>query len=216
MGYETKCRVRVRDAAGVREAEAATVLLETDELIVRGEARVKVARAAITTMTARAGVLTIASPAATVSLTLGPDAATKWKARLEAAPRALIDKLDIKPEHKVWLWGVTDETLHAQLSERVGSRLTKRAASACDVVFVAIETSDDLPRLERAARAIVADGAIWAVHPKGKHGVADTAIYAKAKALGLTFTKVARVSDTHTAEKLVWPRATRATRSSAG
>ena len=40
MGYETKCRARVTDASGVREADA-TVLLETDDLIVRGDARVK-------------------------------------------------------------------------------------------------------------------------------------------------------------------------------
>ena len=43
-GYETKCRARVDDRSGhVREADA-TVLLETDELVVRGEARVKIPR----------------------------------------------------------------------------------------------------------------------------------------------------------------------------
>jgi hypothetical protein len=36
--------------------------------------------------------------------------------------------------------------------------------------------------------------------------VADTTIYGKAKELGLVYTKVARVSETHTAEKLVRPR----------
>jgi hypothetical protein len=42
MGYETKCRARVDDLSGkIREAEA-TVLLETDELIV------KVARVSVT------------------------------------------------------------------------------------------------------------------------------------------------------------------------
>ncbi len=53
------------------------------------------------------------------------------------------------------------------------------------------------------------DGAIWVVHPKGPTGIADTAIFAKAKELGLTATKVARVSDTLTAEKLVRPLASR-------
>jgi hypothetical protein len=43
------------------------------------------------------------------------------------------------------------------------------------------------------------------------NGVADTAIFAKAKSLGLTYTKVARVSDTLTAEKLVRPVAARTT-----
>jgi hypothetical protein len=47
------------------------------------------------------------------------------------------------------------------------------------------------------------------VHPKGVPGVADTAIFRKGKALGLTYTKVARVSAALSAEKLVWPRASR-------
>ena len=55
------------------------------------------------------------------------------------------------------------------------------------------------------------DGAMWVVHRKGPTGVADTTIFGRAKALGLTYTKVARVSDTHTAEKLVRPVASRST-----
>jgi hypothetical protein len=39
MGYETKCRVQVDDGSVSTNADA-TVLLETDELIVRGDARV--------------------------------------------------------------------------------------------------------------------------------------------------------------------------------
>ena len=64
-----------------------------------------------------------------------------------------------------------------------------------------------LPRIERAMNAMLEDGAIWVIHPKEREGVADTSIFKKAKALDLTYTKVARVSDTHTAEKLVRPRA---------
>jgi hypothetical protein len=47
------------------------------------------------------------------------------------------------------------------------------------------------------------------IHPKGQTGVADTTIFEKAQALNLAYTKVARVSDTHTAEELVRPRASR-------
>ena len=68
MGYEIKCRVRVDDGRGsIREADSATVLLETDELIVRGDARVKVPRASITSVASRGGVVTVKSPTATVS-----------------------------------------------------------------------------------------------------------------------------------------------------
>jgi hypothetical protein len=111
----------------------------------------------------------------------------------------------------VWLVGVTEATLVAELRERAGAVTTGRGAKDRDVVFVQIDSEAQLDRVDRAAAAIRPDGAVWAVHPKGKQGVADTAIYARAKMLGLTSTKVARVSDTLTAEKLVWPRASRGT-----
>jgi hypothetical protein len=105
---------------------------------------------------------------------------------------------------------VGDETLLAQLAERTRQLLRGRSASSCDVVFVGVESVADLDRIERAMKAMNDDGAIWVVHRKGPTGVADTTIYGRAKALGLTYTKVARVSETHTAEKLVRPVAARA------
>jgi hypothetical protein len=53
------------------------------------------------------------------------------------------------------------------------------------------------------------DGASWVVHPKGAAGLRDTEILVEAKRLGHTYTKLARVSATHTAEKLVIPKASR-------
>jgi hypothetical protein len=214
MGYEIKCKVRVADGTGsVRESDAATVLLETDELIVRGPSRVRVPRASITDVAARGGVVTIKSPTATIALTLGAEAALKWRKKLEEAPKSLIDKLDVKPDARVWLWHVADGPLIAQVRARAAEVSTGRAASARDVVFVQVDSVHDLDRIDRAAKAIVDDGAIWVVHPKGKNGVADTAIFARAKALGLTYTKVARISETLSAEKLVRPRAARGGRS---
>ena len=209
MGYETKCAVRVKDASGVRESDSATVLLETDELIVRGDARVRVSRSAITNVTSRGGVVTITAPNAAVALMLGADAAAKWQAKIREAPKRPIDKLDVKPGAKVWLMNVTDVALAAQVKERAGDVSTGRSASACDVVFAQVDREDQLDRVDRAAKAITDSGAIWVVHPKGKMGVADTTIFARAKRLGLTYTKVARVSDTLAAEKLVKPRASR-------
>jgi hypothetical protein len=210
MGYETKCRVRVDDRSGsIREAESAAVLLETDELIVRGEARVRVPRTSIERVTARAGVVTITSPTAVVSLTLGADAAIKWRKKLEEPAKRLIDKLDVKPGAKVWVASIDDETLIAQLEERTDHIVRGARPSGCDVVFVGVEADDQLGRIDRALAALAPRGAIWVVHRKGPTGVADTTIFGKAKALGLTYTKVARVSDTHTAEKLVRPAAAR-------
>jgi hypothetical protein len=64
----------------------------------------------------------------------------------------------------------------------------------------------DLERIGRATKAMTENGAIQVVHRKGRCRHHD---FANAKSLGLTYTKVARVSETHTAEKLVRPVATR-------
>ncbi len=209
MGYETRCAVRVTSPDGtVRTAADAAVLIETDDLVVRGVARVKVPRLSITSLRVRAGVLTIAAPAATIALTLG-DAADAWKRRLAEAPKRLIDKLDIKPGARVWLNAVEDDSLIAQLAERTSNIVRGPRATRCDAAFVGVEQASELERIARAANAIVESGSIWVIHRKGKTGVPDTAIFAAATKAGLVYTKVARVSDTHTAEKLVWPRAAR-------
>ena len=208
MGYETKCHTRVTDSAGVREADA-TVLLETDDLIVRGEARVKIPRIAIQDVKTRGDKLTVVSPRATVVMTLGADAAAKWAKKIQEPPKQLIDKLDVKPTAKVWLFGIDDETLVAQVGERAATTIRGSTASACDVVFVGVASEQQLDRIDRASKAMKDEGAIWVVHPKGPTGVQDTTIFGRAKTLGLTYTKVARVSDTHTAEKLVRPIASR-------
>jgi hypothetical protein len=207
MGYETTCRVRVDDGSGViREAAEAKVLIETDELIVRGAARVKIPRSAITKLALRAGTLTITSPQAVLTLTLG-EAAPKWQKKLQEAPKRLIDKLDVKPGDKVWLLGALDAELVTQLEERTDRVARGRAADSCAVVCVSVASARELERIDRALAALSPRGAIWVVHPKGPKGVADTTIFAHAKALGLVATKVARVSDTHSAEKLLRRRA---------
>jgi len=208
MGYEAKCRARVTDASGVREADA-TVLLETDDLIVRGEARVKVPRRSIQDVKTRGDKLTVVSPHATIVMTLGADAATKWAKKIQEPPKQLIDKLDVKATSKVSLFGIDDETLIAQVTARAAKASSGSSALDCDVVFIGVNDDEQLDRIDRAAKAIKDDGAIWVVHPKGPTGVADTAIFGRAKVLGLTYTKVARISETLTAEKLVRPVASR-------
>jgi biopolymer transport protein ExbD len=209
MGYEAKCRVQVDDGKGKPRIADGTVLLETDDLIVRGDARVKVPRRDVRDVTRRAGVVIVTAPGVTVGLTLGEPAASKWEQKLKEPPKRLIDKLDVKPGAKVWLLDVESADLEAQLAERTSQLSRGKTARGCDVVFVGVERDADLPRIERAMHATTDNGAIWVIHRKGRDGVADTTIFGKAKALNLTYTKVAKVSDTHTAEKLVRPRAVR-------
>ena len=67
-----------------------------------------------------------------------------------------------------------------------------------------------LQKLATISKSIARDGAVWVVHPKGTEAkVKDTDVFAAGKKVGLTATKVARFSETHTAEKLVIPVAKR-------
>jgi hypothetical protein len=208
VGYEVKCRVRVVEKGAAREADG-TVLLETDELVVRGEARVRIKRTSIQRVARSAGAVTITAPGTTITLTLDEAAATRWEKKLGEPPKRLIDKLDVKPQAAVLLIGTHDDDLREQLAERT-SRLSRASgARNRDVVFVDVSRAPDMTRIARAKAAITDDGAIWVVHPKGPTGIADAAIFAEARKLGLTATKVARVSDTLTAEKLVRPLASR-------
>lgn len=183
MGYEAKCHARVRDGNGqVREADA-VVLIESDEVIVRGDARVRVPRSSLTAVSVCGDQLRITHGAGEITLTLGAAAAEKWRVRLEQPAKQLIDKLDVAQNAKVWVWGGEDGDFLAQLRARTGRVSFGRTASECDVVFLAVERDADLMCIERASRALATRGTLWVVHPKGSQCVPDTAVFARAKAM---------------------------------
>lgn len=72
VGREAECAVAYNGTRAVRKA-----LLETDELILRGEPRVVIKRSEITRAEASAGTLLVAWQGGEAKLALGPDAA-KW------------------------------------------------------------------------------------------------------------------------------------------
>jgi Protein of unknown function (DUF3052) len=204
MGAEAKCRLHV--GSQVHEGVA---LLETDELLFRGSVRLKIPLRSISDVSASDGRLVVRHANDEAVFELGA-AATRWAEKIRS-PRSLLDKLDVKPGHGVSVVGVRDEDFLRQLADRAGKVTTGRFAKASDVIILGAENAKALDRLPRALESITPDGAIWVVHPKGKGStLKDTEIFGAAKRLGLTCTKVARFSETHTAEKLVIPVAKRA------
>jgi hypothetical protein len=202
MGTETTCRVTTGDAT----AEA-RVLLETDDVVIRGAptVRCRIPLSSITHADAANGRLTLRHAGGTTTLDLGPKAAT-WAHKI-LNPTPLLDKLGVKPGAVVSVLGVHDPDFLSALDARttVISRGRVRAGSA--VIFLGVESEPDLARIGRLAPKLAPGAALWAIHKKGPAGIPDTAIFAAAKHAGLTYTKVARFSPTHTAEKLVRTRA---------
>ena len=205
MGAEANCVLRENGAR-----HTGRVLLETDELIFRGSDGYRVALPLASLHGARAsgGDLLLDGSAGPLAIELG-DKAESWAQRIRS-PKGLIDKLDLKTAYAVAVVGGSDAAFVKQLGERVQSVAVGKAPTGANVVVLWADAPAGLAKLASLAKTIARDGAIWIIHPKGSASrVKDTDIFAKAKKAGLTATKVARFSETHTAEKLVIPAAKR-------
>jgi len=189
MGIETTCRV----------SGELKVLLETDEIIVRG----RVPFSAITGVKTERGHLTLRTKDGDLVLDLGAGA-EKWAEKIKS-PKSLIDKLGVKENAIVSVIGVDDAEFLEALTGRTRAITRGRVSDESAIVFLGVERDRDLPKIKAIADKLPPKAALWVVHPKGKTGVADTAIFDVAKQAGLTYTKVARFSATHTAERLSRP-----------
>lgn len=117
--------------------------------------------------------------------------------------RPLIDKLGVKPGHRVAVLGVDDPDFMAALRARAPDVGTRRRKD-CDLVFVAAATQADLERLRDLRRDIRPDGAIWVVRRKGKEAtLSDVQVIEAGLAAKMVDNKIASFSDTHGAMRLV-------------
>lgn len=181
--------------------------LEGDEIRFRGGVKLRIPLSQVHSVSATDDTLRLEHAGGTAHFTMGPSAA-RWAERIRS-PRSLGDKLGVRPGMAVAVIGMADELVLAELAAKGAMLVTGRLPKHVEMIIVRITTPGGLSRLPRYAEAIAPDGAIWVVHPRGVSSVADTVIFAAAKTAGLTSTKVARISDTDTAEKLVIPRALR-------
>jgi hypothetical protein len=202
MGTEARTTLRIGDTS-----YAGTALLESDELLFRGETRLRIGLADIRAVTAIEGVLRVEHTGGVAAFALGPIAA-KWAHRIEH-PRTLSDKLGVKRGMRVAILGIEDESIRSQLLTSGAELVEGRVPAGTPMVILRVTSAKELSAIAKHASAIARDGALWVVHPRGDPAVADTVIFAAASAAGLTYTKVVRFSETDTAEKLVIPRAAR-------
>jgi hypothetical protein len=203
MGSEAQTRVTYKGASSEGKA-----LLETAEIIFRGaDFRLKIPFDRIESLEASKGELRVQYGGAVAVFSLGTDA-EKWAQKVRN-PRGLMDKLGVKPGMTVAVLGVEDSEFLAQLRERAGEPESGSVAGA-DLVFYEADRVDDLIRLEELRAMIKPAGAIWVVSPKGKAAeIRDVEVMAAAREAGLVDNKVVSFSPTHTALRLVIPKANR-------
>jgi len=202
MGIETTCRVETEAGAG-----EAKVLLETEELIVRGALKARIPLKSVEAAVVDGRKLIVSHGKSRTVLHLGPQAA-RWADRI-LNPRSRLEKLGVKPGMVVSCQGITDTALKDELTSAGATVSWGRIKKDSDLILLGVERDAELSRIAPAVASVRPDGAIWVIHPKGKEGVKDTAIFGAGREAGLVATKVAKFSESHTAEKLVVPVAKR-------
>ena len=101
MGSEASCKVRF----GKQESEG-KVLLETSEILFRGDFRLVLPFSELDQVEAAEGRLRLTHRGQTIEFALGPKA-ERWAAKIRN-PRGLLDKLGVTPASRVGVLGVTD------------------------------------------------------------------------------------------------------------
>jgi hypothetical protein len=190
-----------------RRISKGKALLESEALIFRGEFHLSIAFKDLTAVEAEDGELRLTTREGTAIFELGP-LAEKWALKIRH-PKGLLDKLGIHPDSRVAVVGLRDESFRKQLRERTRHVGTGPPKTELDSILFEAKAKDDLKKLERLQGFLKRDGSIWVVWPKGKEELKENDIMAAAKEAGLVDTKVVKFSETHSALKLVIPRARR-------
>jgi hypothetical protein len=198
MGSTLKSRLHFEGKTYDGEA-----MLETAEILFRGERRLVIPLAKIKSVTAREGRLHVKFGGGEAALDLGPQAA-KWAEKI-SNPKSVVQKLGVKPGQTVSLVHFDDDAFAADL-EKAGAQVSKgRAKKNSDAIVYGANTRSDLDRLETLRASLASNGALWVIRPKGVKEITEAEVMAAGKAAGMVDVKVVRFSDTHTAEKFVIP-----------
>ena len=111
MGQEARCVARIGERIVEEKA-----LLETDELILRGEHRARLPFSGLDSVEAADGCLTLHQQGEPIALELG-SAAERWAAKIRNPP-TLLDKLGVKAGQRIVMVDLNDASLCRQLDER--------------------------------------------------------------------------------------------------
>ncbi len=124
----------------------------------------------------------------------------------KVSTRPLLDKLGVKPFHRITVIGLDDDLFWTRLTDRAADSVKGRLRQDSDLIFLAVDRVSELQQLARLKTYLVSNGAIWVVWLKGKAAkIKDLDVISAAKAAGLVDNKVVSFSETHTALRLVIP-----------
>ena len=198
VGNELKCKV----SRGQHQSEG-KALLETSEIIFRGDFRMKIPFSTIKSAKAVDGELRLQTVEGLAVFHLGP-AAEKWCDKI-LHPKSRIEKLGVKPDAKVSLLGHFDAEFRKEISELTKSVSKGKVAADTECIFFAAELKKDLGALPKISKSMKGAAALWVVYPKGQKQITEIDVLASGRKTGLKDVKVVGFSATHTALKFVIP-----------
>jgi len=198
MGNETACKLRHAGKTFYGKA-----LLETSEILFRGETRLKIPLPSILAINIRDGELHVRIKDGVAIFELGPQA-EKWREKI-ANPKSLLDKFGVKSGDKSLLVGKFPNDFLANLRKHGAEIVSDDAAKDSPWIFLAADSLQDLRRVNSLAKSMRGAAALWVVYPKGQKAIAESDVRSSGLKAGLTDVKVVSFSPTHTALKFVIP-----------
>lgn len=200
MGNEATCLAPLDGRAGHGKA-----LLESDEVRFRGELRFSIPFAGLSRVDAVDGVLVLDGPHGRAELELGPQAARR--AERIRNPKGRIDKLGLKMGMAIAAEGPLPADFIVELATR---NLPTASAGPLDALLVACNhLTDVIQGLPDWKQRLAPTGALWIVRPKGRKEISERNVRETVLVSGLVDVKVAKFSETLTAEKFVFRRVDR-------
>ena len=198
MGKEAKCRMRVG-----KNVFAGKALLETKEILFRGETRVKVELSAVKSAKMAGAWLQVQTAEGEFEFELGAETAEKWAKKI-LHPKSRAEKLGVKAGSKVAAVGKLDGEFLGEL-EKLKMEVTSKIAKNTEIVFLVAEAKAELNSLAKIAKQIEGATGLWVVYPKGLKSITEMDVLTAGRATGLKDVKVVGFSATHTALKFVIP-----------
>jgi len=202
MGNELTCTAR----SGEQESPG-KALLETNELLFRGDFRLRIALCEIKSVQTANGELLINFPGGEATFVLGAQA-EKWAHKI-LHPKTVIEKLGVKEGQVISTVGITDTGFLKQWNGHFAKLAAGKPVRDCDVIFFGAGTASELAKIKHLTAFLKKDGALWIVYPKGQKAITQGDVLAAGRKAGRKDVKVVGFSETHTALKFVLPLAKR-------
>ena len=198
MGQEVVCTARWGNKSVRGKA-----LLETAEIIFRGDERRKILFSSIHGMEAKDGELRLKTDEGLVVFELG-ERAEKWLQKI-LKPKSVVEKLGVKAGEPVAVFGKLDGEFLNKLKQQGSAVVQGKVVDGVGWVFFAAESRADLGKVKKVAANLEGSAALWVVYPKGRKHITETDVIGEGRKVGLKDVKVVGFSTSHTALKFVVP-----------